>query len=36
MKKDIIIPEVKNVTLAVVRQKNILHQDEWKVLPDQQ
>lgn len=31
MKKDIDIPEVKNVTLAVVREKNILNQDEWKV-----
>lgn len=31
MKKDIDIPEVKNVTLAVVREKNLLNQDEWKV-----
>jgi hypothetical protein len=31
MKKDIEIPEVKNVTLAVTREKNILNQDEWKV-----
>lgn len=31
MKKDIEIPEVKNVTLAVVREKNIINQDEWKV-----
>ena len=31
MKKDINIPEVKNVTLAVVREKNLLNQDEWKV-----
>ena len=31
MKKDIEIPEVTNVTLAVVREKNILSQDEWKV-----
>jgi hypothetical protein len=31
MKKDIEIPEVKNVTLAVVREKNVLNQDEWKV-----
>jgi hypothetical protein len=31
MKKDIEIPEVKNVTLAVVREKTILNQDEWKV-----
>jgi len=31
MKKDIEIPEVKNVTLAVVREKDILLQDEWKV-----
>jgi hypothetical protein len=31
MKKDIEIPEVKNVTLAVVREKDILQQDEWKV-----
>jgi hypothetical protein len=31
MKKDIEIPEVKNVTVAITREKNILHQDEWKV-----
>ncbi|GIL22856.1 MAG: hypothetical protein BroJett042_13690 [Bacteroidota bacterium] len=31
MKKDIEIPEVKHVTLAVVREKNILNQNEWKV-----
>ena len=31
MKKDIETPEVKNVTLAVVRETNILNQDEWKV-----
>jgi hypothetical protein len=31
MKKDIEIPEVKNVTIAVVREKNLLNQDEWKV-----
>ena len=31
MKKDIEIPEVKNVTLAVVREKNQLDQDEWRV-----
>jgi hypothetical protein len=31
MKKDISIPEVKNVTIAVTREKNILNQDEWKV-----
>lgn len=31
MIKDIEIPNVKNVTLAVVREKNILHLDEWKV-----
>jgi len=31
MKKDIEIPEVKNVTLAVVREKNLLNQNEWKV-----
>jgi hypothetical protein len=31
MKKDIDIPEVKNVTLAVVREKNLLNQEEWKV-----
>lgn len=31
MKKDIETPEVKNVTLAVVREKNILNQAEWKV-----
>ncbi len=29
MKKDIEVPEVKNVTLAVVREKNSLSQDEW-------
>jgi hypothetical protein len=32
MKKDIEIPEVKNVTLAVVREKNLLNQNEWKVI----
>lgn len=31
MKKDIQIPTVQNVTLAIVREKNILNQDEWKV-----
>lgn len=31
MIKDIKIPDVKNVTLAVAREKNILNQDEWKV-----
>jgi hypothetical protein len=31
MKKDIEIPEVKNVTLAVVRKKSIGESDEWKV-----
>jgi hypothetical protein len=31
MIKDIDIPNVQDVTLAVVREKNILHQDEWKV-----
>jgi len=31
MKKDIEKPDVKNVTLAVVREKTLLNQDEWKV-----
>lgn len=31
MKKDIDIPEVKNVTIAVVREKTILETYEWKV-----
>lgn len=31
MKDDIIIPEVKHVTIAVAREKNILNQDEWRV-----
>lgn len=31
MKKDIEIPDVKNVTLAVVREKNLINQEEWKV-----
>ena len=31
MKKDIETPDVKNVTLAVVRETTILNQDEWKV-----
>jgi hypothetical protein len=31
MIKDIKIPEVKNVTLAVARKKNIGETDEWKV-----
>lgn len=31
MKKDIEIPEVKNVTIAVVREKNLLNQEVWRV-----
>jgi hypothetical protein len=31
MIKDIQIPEVKNVTLAIARKKNIGESDEWKV-----
>jgi len=31
MIRDIIIPEVKNVTLAVARQRNVGESDEWKV-----
>jgi hypothetical protein len=31
MKKDIEIPEVKNVTLAVARKKNLIDKDEWQV-----
>jgi hypothetical protein len=31
MKQDIEIPEVKNVTIAIVREKNILNQDQWAV-----
>ena len=31
MIKDINIPEVKNVTLAVARKKDIVEQPEWKV-----
>ncbi|MBL7873301.1 MAG: hypothetical protein JNM78_16905 [Cyclobacteriaceae bacterium] len=31
MKKDILIPEVMNVTVAVAREKNLLNQDEWRV-----
>jgi hypothetical protein len=31
MIKDITIPQVKNVTLAVARKKNIGERDEWKV-----
>lgn len=31
MNKDIPKPEVKNVTIAIVCEKNILNQDEWKV-----
>jgi hypothetical protein len=31
MKKDIKIPEVNNVTLAVVREKNLTENYEWKV-----
>ena len=31
MKKDIKIPTVENVTLAIAREKNLLDQYEWKV-----
>ncbi len=31
MKKHIEIPEVKNVTLAVARKKNLIDKDEWQV-----
>jgi len=31
MKKDITIPEVKNVTIAIVREKNLLNLEEWRV-----
>ncbi|MBP9927544.1 MAG: hypothetical protein KBF45_16330, partial [Cyclobacteriaceae bacterium] len=31
MKQDVEIPEVKNVTIAIVREKNILNQDQWAV-----
>lgn len=31
MKKDIEIPQVKNVTLAVARKKNLIDKDEWQV-----
>lgn len=31
MKKDIKIPTVENVTLAVAREKNLINQYEWKV-----
>jgi hypothetical protein len=31
MKKDIEIPQVENVTLAIAREKNLLDQHEWKV-----
>lgn len=31
MKKDIIIPKVENVQVAVVRKKNELNQEEWAV-----
>ncbi len=31
MKKDIEIPEVKNVTIAVIREKTLLNTYEWKV-----
>ena len=31
MRKDIDIPEVKNVTIAVARKKNIGESDEWSV-----
>ncbi len=31
MKKDIEIPRVENVTLAIAREKNLLDQHEWKV-----
>jgi hypothetical protein len=31
MRKDIIVPDVKNVTLAVARKKAIGESDEWRV-----
>ena len=31
MIKDIKLPVVKNVTIAIAREKNNLFQDEWKV-----
>jgi len=31
MIKDIKLPQVKNVTIAIAREKNNLMQDEWKV-----
>jgi hypothetical protein len=31
MKRDIEIPEVQNVTIAIAREKNILNQDQWAV-----
>jgi hypothetical protein len=31
MKQDIVIPEVKNVTVAVVRERDLLNKEEWKV-----
>ncbi len=31
MMKDIEIPSVQNVTLAIIREKNVLAQEEWKV-----
>jgi hypothetical protein len=31
MIKDIIVPEVKNVTLAIARASRVGNQDEWKV-----
>jgi hypothetical protein len=31
MKQDIVIPEVRNVTVAVVRERDLLNKEEWKV-----
>lgn len=31
MKQDILIPEVKHVTVAVVRERDLLNKEEWKV-----
>jgi hypothetical protein len=31
MKRDIEIPEVQNVTIAIACEKNILNQDQWAV-----
>ena len=31
MKKDIEIPKVKNITIAIAREKNLLQTYEWKV-----